>query len=201
MRAREFIGFGGVVLAADAYGNEDHPCVVLLPGITQTRKVWANAAKALLRLETVREVLDSYGVKSAMYRVLSPFLPSQHEKSSSSSSSSTMYDDGPPSKLWEVARRASPDAAGRSSFEQWVCRVSAFLAQSCGEMWNCCADLCAAEPSFAKRLFRYLVHAILVEPIARADSNIGASFQRLLVTFRVRFKYVNLCENVCICLR
>ena len=47
MRTKEFIGFGGVILTADAYGNEDHPCVVLLPGITQTRKVWANAAKAL----------------------------------------------------------------------------------------------------------------------------------------------------------
>ena len=44
---REFIGFGGVVLTADVYGNQDHPCVVLLPGITQTRKVWVSAAKAL----------------------------------------------------------------------------------------------------------------------------------------------------------
>ena len=44
---KEFIGFGGVVLTADVYGNQDHPCVVLLPGITQTRKVWVSAAKAL----------------------------------------------------------------------------------------------------------------------------------------------------------
>ena len=44
---REVIGFGGVVLTADVYGNEEHPCVVLLPGLTQTRKVWESAAKAL----------------------------------------------------------------------------------------------------------------------------------------------------------
>ena len=44
---REFIGVGGVVLTADEYGSEEHPCVLLLPGITQTRKVWVSAAKAL----------------------------------------------------------------------------------------------------------------------------------------------------------
>jgi len=44
---REFIGFGGVVLTADVYGNEEHPSVVLLPGLTQTRKVWESAAKVL----------------------------------------------------------------------------------------------------------------------------------------------------------
>ena len=44
---REFIGVGGVVLTADEYGSEEHPCVVLLPGIMQTRKVWVSAAKAL----------------------------------------------------------------------------------------------------------------------------------------------------------
>jgi len=47
MNIREFIGFGGVVLTADVVGNEDHPCVVLLPSLTQTRKVWESAAKAL----------------------------------------------------------------------------------------------------------------------------------------------------------
>ena len=55
MRTKEFIGFGGVILTADAYGNEDHPCVVLLPGITQTRKVWANAAKALALAGSLRD--------------------------------------------------------------------------------------------------------------------------------------------------
>jgi len=44
---REFIGVGGVALTADEYGSEEHPCVVLLPGLTQTRKVWESAAKAL----------------------------------------------------------------------------------------------------------------------------------------------------------
>jgi len=47
MNIRVVIGFGGVVLTADVVGNEDHPCVVLLPSLTQTRKVWESAAKAL----------------------------------------------------------------------------------------------------------------------------------------------------------
>lgn len=44
-----FVGFGGVGLVADAYGSEDHPCVVLLPGLTQTRQEWSDAARALAK--------------------------------------------------------------------------------------------------------------------------------------------------------
>lgn len=47
MSIRVFEGFGGVTLVADTFGHEEHPCVLLLPGATQTRKVWEEAAKAL----------------------------------------------------------------------------------------------------------------------------------------------------------
>ncbi len=49
MAVREFTGFGGLSIVADAYGQEDHPCVLLLPGATQSRRVWQDAARALAR--------------------------------------------------------------------------------------------------------------------------------------------------------
>jgi len=49
MPVREFTGFGGVKIIADVYGREDHPCVLLLPGGMQSRRVWRNAAIALAR--------------------------------------------------------------------------------------------------------------------------------------------------------
>ncbi len=61
MNIREFIGFGGVVLTADVYGNEDHPCVVLLPGLTQIRKVWESAAKGLAHAGRYAISLDLLG--------------------------------------------------------------------------------------------------------------------------------------------
>lgn len=42
-----FTGFGGLRLAASTYGREDHPAVILLPGVTQTRHAWRDAARAL----------------------------------------------------------------------------------------------------------------------------------------------------------
>jgi len=39
MPIREFTGFGGVKIVADVYGQEEHPCVLLLPGGTQSRRV------------------------------------------------------------------------------------------------------------------------------------------------------------------
>lgn len=42
-----FTGFAGLRLVASTYGREDHPAVILLPGVTQTRHVWHDAATAL----------------------------------------------------------------------------------------------------------------------------------------------------------
>ena len=61
MNIREFIGFGGVVLTADVYGNEDHPCVVLLPGLTHISKVWESAAKGLAHAGRYTISLDLLG--------------------------------------------------------------------------------------------------------------------------------------------
>lgn len=47
MPIREFTGFGGVKIVADVYGQEEHPCVLLLPGGTQSRHVWMDTAKSL----------------------------------------------------------------------------------------------------------------------------------------------------------
>lgn len=47
MPVREFTGFAGLPLVADTYGHDDHPSVLLIPGATQSRKIWRNAAKAL----------------------------------------------------------------------------------------------------------------------------------------------------------
>lgn len=61
MATREFIGFGGVPLVADLYGREDHPCVLMLPGATQTRAVWADAARELAKAGRYVVVLDLRG--------------------------------------------------------------------------------------------------------------------------------------------
>jgi flavin reductase (DIM6/NTAB) family NADH-FMN oxidoreductase RutF/pimeloyl-ACP methyl ester carboxylesterase len=42
-----FNGFGGVTLAAETFGIEGQPTVLMLPGGGQTRKVWTSAAQAL----------------------------------------------------------------------------------------------------------------------------------------------------------
>lgn len=47
MSIREFTGFSGLKLVADTYGQEEHPSVLLLPGATQSRAIWRDAAKAL----------------------------------------------------------------------------------------------------------------------------------------------------------
>lgn len=47
MSVREFAGFAGLTLVADTYGEEEHPSVLLIPGATQSRKIWRDAAKAL----------------------------------------------------------------------------------------------------------------------------------------------------------
>lgn len=47
MALREFTGFGGLKIVADTYGQDDHPCVLLLPSATQSRRVWHEAARAL----------------------------------------------------------------------------------------------------------------------------------------------------------
>ncbi|MDO7842207.1 alpha/beta fold hydrolase [Sphingomonas immobilis] len=47
MTRLQYSGFGGVGLAAEAYGSADDPIVLLLPGAGQTRAAWAAAAPAL----------------------------------------------------------------------------------------------------------------------------------------------------------
>ncbi len=47
MERRDFEGFGGVRLAADAFGSPDAPPVVLVPSGGQTREFWHGSAKAL----------------------------------------------------------------------------------------------------------------------------------------------------------
>jgi flavin reductase (DIM6/NTAB) family NADH-FMN oxidoreductase RutF/pimeloyl-ACP methyl ester carboxylesterase len=44
---REFKGFAGIKLEADALGSADDPSIILLHGIGQTRQVWEEAAVAL----------------------------------------------------------------------------------------------------------------------------------------------------------
>ena len=47
MERRDLQGFGGVRLAADAFGSPDSPAVVLIPSGGQTREFWHGPAKAL----------------------------------------------------------------------------------------------------------------------------------------------------------
>ena len=61
MNIRDLIGVGCVALTADEYGSEEYPCAVLLPGITQTRKVWVSAAKALAQASCYVISLDLRG--------------------------------------------------------------------------------------------------------------------------------------------
>lgn len=49
MTERNFKGFAGIVLRAETYGFEEDPCVLLLHGGGQSRKVWTDAARALER--------------------------------------------------------------------------------------------------------------------------------------------------------
>ena len=47
METLNFTGFGGVKLAADAFGAADDPAIVLLPSAGQSRAYWHGAAEAL----------------------------------------------------------------------------------------------------------------------------------------------------------
>lgn len=47
MPQRTFEGFGGLSLAADIYGQEDDPCVLLIPSAGQSRETWRAAAESL----------------------------------------------------------------------------------------------------------------------------------------------------------
>jgi flavin reductase (DIM6/NTAB) family NADH-FMN oxidoreductase RutF/pimeloyl-ACP methyl ester carboxylesterase len=47
MQLKAFEGFGGVALAAEAWGNPDAPAVLLLPAGGQTRRSWRAAAQAI----------------------------------------------------------------------------------------------------------------------------------------------------------
>jgi len=47
MELQQFKGFGGLEIAADCYGREDDPIVLILPGAGQTRATWAGVAQAL----------------------------------------------------------------------------------------------------------------------------------------------------------
>jgi flavin reductase (DIM6/NTAB) family NADH-FMN oxidoreductase RutF/pimeloyl-ACP methyl ester carboxylesterase len=47
LTSARFIGFGGLSLAAEVYGSEDNPTVVLLHGGAQDKNVWRPAATAL----------------------------------------------------------------------------------------------------------------------------------------------------------
>jgi pimeloyl-ACP methyl ester carboxylesterase len=46
VRRADFRGAGDIVLAADAFGRVEDPCIVLLPGGGQTRFAWRQSAKA-----------------------------------------------------------------------------------------------------------------------------------------------------------
>ena len=46
VRRADFRGAGDIVLAADAFGQVDDPCIVLLPGGGQTRFAWRRSAEA-----------------------------------------------------------------------------------------------------------------------------------------------------------
>ncbi len=61
MPVREFTGFGGVKLVADTFGQEEHPCVLLLPGATQPRQAWHDAAKALAKAGRYAVCVDFRG--------------------------------------------------------------------------------------------------------------------------------------------
>ena len=47
MEACEFVGFGGVRIAADAFGSADAPPVLLIPSGGQTKEFWHGSAQAL----------------------------------------------------------------------------------------------------------------------------------------------------------
>lgn len=47
MPERKFEGFAGISIAADAYGQEEDPCVLLIPSAGQSRRTWHEAAEAL----------------------------------------------------------------------------------------------------------------------------------------------------------
>jgi pimeloyl-ACP methyl ester carboxylesterase len=45
VRRSDFRGAGDIVLAADAFGRPDDPCIILLPGGGQTRSAWRRSAE------------------------------------------------------------------------------------------------------------------------------------------------------------
>jgi pimeloyl-ACP methyl ester carboxylesterase len=47
VRRADFRGAGDIVLAADAFGRDDDPCIILLPGGGQTRFAWRRSAGVL----------------------------------------------------------------------------------------------------------------------------------------------------------
>lgn len=47
MPERTFEGFGGIALAADSFGQEEDPCILLIPSAGQSRRSWHEAAEAL----------------------------------------------------------------------------------------------------------------------------------------------------------
>jgi pimeloyl-ACP methyl ester carboxylesterase len=49
VRRADFRGAGDIVLAADAFGRAEDPCIILLPGGGQTRFAWRRSAEAFAR--------------------------------------------------------------------------------------------------------------------------------------------------------
>ena len=49
VRRADFRGAGDIVLAADAFGRVEDPCIILLPGGGQTRFAWRRSAEAFAR--------------------------------------------------------------------------------------------------------------------------------------------------------
>jgi pimeloyl-ACP methyl ester carboxylesterase len=49
VRRADFRGAGDIVLAADAFGRVEDPCIILLPGGGQTRSAWRRSAEAFAR--------------------------------------------------------------------------------------------------------------------------------------------------------
>ena len=54
-------GFDGLKLAADAFGSPEHPAVLLIPGLNQTREVWHGSAESLAKAGRYAIAVDLRG--------------------------------------------------------------------------------------------------------------------------------------------
>lgn len=61
MESQEFFGFGGIKIAADAFGSRDAPPVVLIPSGGQSKEFWHEAAHALAKAGRYAICIDLRG--------------------------------------------------------------------------------------------------------------------------------------------